>query len=431
MQIYYNPDPAKWGALALRPVINPGLLAKTVNKILGDVQNEGDKAIIRYNREFSGVELDDFAVSQAEIDLAVDRIDPKLKAAIESAVKNIDAFHRAQIRQENKIQTAAGVYCWRKPVAIENVGFYVPGGSAPLFSTLLMLAVPAKIAGCKQIIICSPPNANGNVAASILYCARLLGIDKIYKIGGAQAIGAMAYGTATVPAVYKIFGPGNQYVTVAKQMVNITGTAIDMPAGPSEVAIIADKSASPIFIAADLIAQAEHGPDSQTLLLTDHEPFLEQVPAEIEKQIKDLPRAAFVQKSLHHSKAIHFDNLEAAVDFSNYYAPEHLIVMTRSSDDIISKIINAGSVFIGDWSPEAAGDYASGTNHTLPTGGFARNYSGVSLDSFYKYITFQELTRQGIKNIGPLIETMANAEQLAGHARSVMTRLEILDGEDR
>ncbi len=431
MQIFYNPPPEKWAALARRPVIDPGLLAKTVNKILGDVQNEGDKAIIRYNQEFSGVKLEDFSVSQAEIASAADKIDPKLKSAIKSAVKNIDVFHRAQIKPENKIQTAAGVYCWRKPVAIENVGFYVPGGSAPLFSTLLMLAVPAKIAGCKEIIVCSPPEADGNIAAPILYCAELLDIDKIYKIGGAQAIGAMAYGTATVPAVYKIFGPGNQYVTFAKQIVSITGTAIDMPAGPSEVAIIADKSASPIFIAADLIAQAEHGPDSQTLLLTNHEPFLKYIPGEIEKQIRDLPRAAFARKSLRNSRAILFNNLESAVDFSNYYAPEHLILMTRSANELILKITNAGSVFIGDWSPEAAGDYASGTNHALPTSGFARNYSGVSLDSFYKYITFQELTREGIKNIGPIIETMANAEQLMGHARSVKTRLGILAREDR
>jgi len=426
MKIIRNPAPYTWDNLIRRPALETRLLDKTVRSILEDVKKNGDRAIIQYNRKFSGVDLEYFSVSREEVNRAADQIDTELKSAIHIAAKNIEAFHRSQLIPEKKVETTSGVLCWRKQVAIEKVGLYIPGGSAPLFSTLLMLAIPAKIAGCAQIILCSPPGKNGGLDAAILYSAQFLGVEQIYKIGGAQSIAAMAYGTETVPAVNKVFGPGNQYVTLAKQMVNLSGTAIDLPAGPSEVAVIADKSASASFIAADLIAQAEHGLDSQVLLLTDHEPLIKNVQSEIEKQMADLPRAAIAEKSLMNSKLILFKNIAEAVTFSNHFAPEHLIVMTRNTDLIISEITNAGSVFIGEWTPEAAGDYASGTNHTLPTGGFARSYSGVSLDSFYKNITFQKLSPAGIQNIGPVISTMAEAEQLAGHANSVNIRLKAL-----
>ncbi len=426
MHTVLYPKPDEWHRLVQRPSITQNRLEETVRSILANVKDKGDAAIIAYNREFGGVDLDDLAVSPDEIDGAANKLDNKLISAIKSAAENIDLFHRNQMRPKKKIETSPGVYCWRKQIAIKSVGLYIPGGSAPLFSTLLMLGVPAKIAGCSQIVVCSPPDKNGRLDASILFTAELLGIDKIYKIGGAQAIGAMAYGSATVPVVDKIFGPGNQYVTMAKQLVNFMGTAIDLPAGPSEVVIIADQSAPASFIAADLIAQAEHGPDSQVLMLTDREPLLKRVKAEVEKQMLDLPRASIAEQSLKNSRLILFKNLDEAVDFSNYYAPEHLIIMTGLAHKLVSRIIHAGSVFIGAWTPEAAGDYASGTNHTLPTGGFARSYSGVSLDSFYKNITYQELSPEGLTNIGPIITVMAEAEQLDGHARSVHIRLEAL-----
>jgi len=424
MEIITLPDAANWESLIHRPLIDHHLIYDTVTEILEDIKSRGDEAVVHYNRLYGGAGDKNLMVSPSEIEQAVLRVDDRLKSAIRTAIQNVELFHRSQKRRVKRIQTADGVICWRKQVAIDRVGLYVPGGTAPLFSTLLMLAIPAKIAGCKKIVVCSPPLKNGRLDPAILYSAWSLNLENIFKVGGAQAIFAMSRGTSTIPAVDKIFGPGNHYVTAAKQLVQLEGTAIDLPAGPSEVLIIADGKANAAFIAADLIAQAEHGPDSQVILATDDASLLKKVAAETGKQLKNLPRAVIAKKSMRNGKLILFRNLNDAVAFSNLYAPEHLIIMADNSRKVASRVNNAGSVFIGPYSPEAAGDYASGTNHTLPTGGYARSYSGVSLDSYYKMITFQEISEEGIRHIGPAVATMAEAEQLSGHARSVRIRLE-------
>ncbi|MFV0529870.1 MAG: histidinol dehydrogenase [Flavobacteriales bacterium] len=423
MKTYYNPDKKQWAKLTQRPVINQEQLTQTVDAIINDVKQNGDKALIKYAMMFDDVELSGLAIYEEEITKARKKVPQKLQEAIQTAYNNIVTFHKAQKLQEKVIETAPGVTCWRKSTAIEKVGLYIPGGSAPLFSTILMLGIPAKIAGCKEIILCTPPNKNQEINPAILYTASLIGITKIHKVGGAQAIAAMAYGTETIPQVYKIFGPGNQYVTKAKELIQLKGTAIDMPAGPSELLVIADETCNPAFVAADLLSQAEHGVDSQVLLLSDDKSVIEQCLQEIKKQIEQLPRKEIAQKALTNSKAILLDNMNDCLELSNNYAPEHLIIASEKAAIYINDITNAGSVFLGNYSCESAGDYASGTNHTLPTNGFAKNYSGVSLDSFVKKITYQELTQEGINNIGKTIEIMAEAEGLIAHKNAVSIRL--------
>ncbi len=431
MQIIKYPKRKVWAEITARPTLDTTFLERTVANILKDVRQHGDEALKHCSRHFDKVELDEFEVSEAEFAEAETQISDELKDAINVAKTNIEKFHRAQVEKPEIIETTDGVFCWRKSVAIERVGLYVPAGSAPLFSTVLMLGVPARIAGCREIVLCSPPNEAGKIAAVILYAARVLGIEKVFKIGGAQAVGAMAFGTETVPRVDKIFGPGNQFVTCAKQLVSQNGVAIDMPAGPSEVAIIADETCVPAFVAADLLAQAEHGADSQVLLITPSEKVIEETLIELEKQLAALPRRAIAAKALENSKAILVRDETEAIAIANEYAAEHLIVAVRDADATAEKIINAGSIFIGNYSCESAGDYASGTNHTLPTGGFARAFSGVSLDSFVKKITFQKLTAEGIGNLGATVEIMAAAEQLDAHKRAVSVRLAALAEDAR
>lgn len=426
MRKYVNPNLAQWQELIKRPVIRNQDLTKTVGAIISDVKKNDDRALIKYAKKFDQVGLSSIKVSSREIKESDKLVTDKLKYAIQIAFNNIELFHKSQLIKESKIETTRGVKCWRKAVAIEKVGLYIPGGTAPLFSTILMLGVPAKTAGCKEIILCTPPDKNEQINPAILYTAKIVGITDIYKVGGAQAIAAMAYGTETVPRVYKIFGPGNQYVTKAKELVQLEGVAIDMPAGPSEVLVIADDTCNPSFVAADLLSQAEHGADSQVILLSDNEQIADHCLAEVRKQVKLLPRKEIALKALTNSKAIVLNNISECVDFSNNYAPEHLIIASEKAIDIADKIINAGSVFLGNFSCEAAGDYASGTNHTLPTNGFAKQYSGVSLDSFVKKITYQQLSKEGIKNIGKAIETMAEAEQLIAHKNAVSIRLKHL-----
>ena len=406
-----------------RPAIDTKFLERTVANILNDVKMHGDEALKHCARHFDKVELDEFLVSDKEFAEAETQISDKLKKAIQTAKANIEKFHSAQIEKSEIIETTDGIFCWRKSVPIEKIGLYIPAGTAPLFSTVLMLAIPANIAGCQEIILCSPPATDGKINSATLYAARLCGATKVFKIGGAQAVGAMAFGTNQVPKVYKIFGPGNQFVTEAKQQVTKFGVAIDMPAGPSEVAVLADESSISAFVAADLLSQAEHGVDSQVLLVTTSEKVIEETLAEIEKQIEELPRKNIASKALENSKAILVENTETAIEILNEYAAEHLILAVENPDEIAEKIINAGSVFIGNYSCESAGDYASGTNHTLPTGGYARSYSGVSLDSFVKKITFQKLTAAGLKNLGETVEIMAEAEQLQAHKNAVSVRL--------
>jgi histidinol dehydrogenase len=418
-----RPNRDRWATYALRPAIKKQELNSLVNEVLSDVQQDGDKALFRYTEKFDNVKLDGFEVSKDEIEKAIDLVSDELKDAIALAKRNIEKFHASQIRVEKEIETVEGVRCWRKSVAIEKVGLYIPGGSAPLFSTILMLAIPAKLAGCKEIVVCTPVNAKGEINAAILYTCDLVGIKNIYKVGGAQAIAAMATGTETIPQVYKIFGPGNQFVTKAKELVQQKGVAIDMPAGPSEVLIIADETCNPSFVAADLLSQAEHGADSQVILLSDNREIISKVNIELDKQLESLPRKDVASEALKNSRAIILDNLDECIEFSNAYAPEHLIIASESASDCVDKIVNAGSVFLGNYSCESAGDYASGTNHTLPTNGFARNYSGVSVDSFVKKITFQKLDKKGIENIGPAIEIMAEAEELFAHKNAVTLRL--------
>ena len=432
MKTVVYPDPKGWKTLCQRPGIAKPALEETVRNILNTVRSEGDQAIFRYSKEFDGVAPHTLLVSENEIDESIDQIPEELKSAIGVAKENITKFHAAQLMKEQVISTFPGVSCWRKNVPIEKAGLYIPGGSAPLFSTLLMLAIPATLAGCTEIIVCTPPGKDGKINPVILYTARLLGLKKIYKAGGAQAIAAMAYGTATIPQVYKIFGPGNQYVTKAKELVQMDGISIDMPAGPSEVLVIGDKAANPEFIASDLLSQAEHGPDSQVVMLTDDKELIETVKAEVKRQTGLLPRKNIVLKALENSKLILLSSLNECIEFSNIYAPEHLIINTSEPHALAEKVINAGSVFLGRFSCESAGDYATGTNHTLPTNGYAKSYSGVSTESFMKKISFQEVTAEGIQNLGPVIEIMAEAEQLDAHKSAVSVRIKNLkNGRDK
>jgi histidinol dehydrogenase len=427
MEVFKNVNQESWKALIERPTIDKENLKQLVQEILNNVELNGDKALKTYSKSFDNVELEDFIVLKSEIETAKQLVSEELKKAIDVAKKNIETFHKAQFVEESIIETTKGIQCWRKAVGIEKVGLYIPGGSAPLFSTVLMLGIPAMLANCNEIVICTPANKKGEINPAILYTANLIGISKIYKIGGAQAIAAMAYGTETVTQVYKIFGPGNQFVTKAKELVQQNGVAIDMPAGPSEILIIADKTGNPAYIAADLLSQAEHGADSQVTLLSDDKTMINQTLEELDKQIIELPRVETVKKAILNSKAVLLNNMDDCIAFSNLYAPEHLIIASDFASDYIDKIVNAGSVFLGNYSCESAGDYASGTNHTLPTNGFARNYSGVSLESFQKKITFQQLSKEGILGIGPAIEIMAEAEELFAHKNAVTIRLKDLN----
>ncbi len=427
MQVIKYPSPENWEALCKRPSHHNKSLQETVSDILVDVQKRGDIALSYYAKKFDKVDIEDFSVSMATLHEAYDSLSNDLKEAINVAKANIERFHSNQITAESTVETTPGITCWRKSVGIEKVGLYIPGGTAPLFSTVLMLAIPAKLAGCKEIVLCTPPGKDGNIHPAILYTAQLIGIDKVFKIGGAQAIAAMAYGTSQIPQVYKIFGPGNQFVTLAKQLVNAEGIAIDMPAGPSEVLIMADDSANPEFIAADLLSQAEHGADSQVILVTDSENIANLVVTAVNNQVETLPRKELAEKALVNSKIIILQNMNEAITFSNYYAPEHLIINTKHDDNLAQKITNAGSVFLGNYTPESLGDYASGTNHTLPTNGYAKAYSGVSVDSFCKKITFQKATKQGLANIGTTVETMATNELLMAHKNAVSIRLKEIE----
>jgi len=429
MQIFEEPIKQDWDTLLKRPNFDAALLMPQVQSILDAVALEGDAALFRFSETFDQVQLKTIVIDFAIIQAAEALVAPALKAAILSAKVNIEIFHQAQIKREEKIETMPGVWCWRKSVGIEKVGIYIPGGTAPLFSTVLMLGVPAKLAGCNEVILCTPPRKDGTVDPAILYAAGLVGIQQIYTIGGAQAIAAMAYGTATVPKVFKIFGPGNQYVTAAKQLIQQQGVAIDMPAGPSEVCVYADETAVPSFVAADLLSQAEHGADSQVLLIASNRNIVDQVQIEIEQQLTELPRQDFALKALGHSKAIVVALREDAIQLINAYAPEHLILSVDNALVVAEKIINAGSVFIGNYSPESVGDYASGTNHTLPTNGHAKAYSGVSVDSFVKKITFQQLTEMGLKNIAQTVIQMASGEQLEAHAQAVAIRVKEIESK--
>ena len=422
MKIVNNPPKQEWPSLCQRPQMELDFLESTVKNILERVKNSGDQALKEITAQFDKVNLSEIEVSAIEIENAIKTVPENLKEAIQIAARNIEKFHIAQKREVTRIETMPGVTCWRKGVAIEKVGIYIPGGSAPLFSTVLMLGIPAKLAGCTEVVLCSPPRKDGQLNAAILFAAHLVGIKKIFKVGGAQAIGAMAYGTSTIPSVNKIFGPGNQYVTKAKQIVNQEGIAIDMPAGPSEVMVIADVNANASFVAADLLSQAEHGQDSQVALVTSSEEFINKVLNEIATQVEKLPRREIAKEALKNSIAVILSSPDI-IAFANEYAPEHLIINTHDYDSVAEKIVNAGSIFLGPYSPESAGDYASGTNHTLPTNGFARAYSGVSMESFMKYITFQKITKEGIDILGPVVEIMAEAEQLSGHAEAVRVRI--------
>ena len=420
------PNKSEWAEMLRRPVLNVETLFENVGTILKEVRTNGDKAVIEYEERFDKVKLESLAVSEAEIKEAEKEVPIELKVAILLAQRNIYTFHKKQKFEGKKVETMEGVTCWQKAVGIEKVGLYIPGGTAPLFSTVLMLALPAKIAGCKEIVLCTPPNKEGKINPAILYAAQVAGVSKIFKAGGVQAIGAMAYGTESVPKVYKIFGPGNQYVMAAKQQVAMHDVAIDMPAGPSEVEVIADETANPAFVAADLLSQAEHGVDSQVVLITTSEKLLDEVEYEVQHQLSRLPRWQIAEKSLANSKLILVKDMDEVIELTNEYAPEHLIIETKNYMELAERVVNAGSVFLGSYTPESAGDYASGTNHTLPTNGYAKAYSGVSLDSFIRKITFQEISREGIQNIGPAIEVMAAHEQLDAHKNAVTVRLNSL-----
>ncbi len=423
MKIYNNPVKNTWTEILQRPLFSVSELEAQVQAILNDIQTSGIHAIRKYTEKFDGIFIRNIAVQEQEIADAVLRVDNSLKEAIQIAARNIQKFHEVQKSTVRKIETTPGVVCWQKSVGIEKVGLYVPGGSAPLFSTVLMLAIPAKIAGCKEIVLCTPPDKEGKIHPAILFAAQLVGVTKIFKLGGVQAIGAMAYGIDCVPKVDKIFGPGNQYVMAAKQLISRGDVAIDMPAGPSEVAVMADSTANPAFIAADLLSQAEHGPDSQVVLVTNDLLLVEKVGLELSRQLEELPRKEIAEKALANSQAIILESVDEMIELINGYAPEHLIIAMENYLQIADEIFNAGSVFLGNYSPESAGDYASGTNHTLPTNGWARSFSGVNLDSFTKKITYQEMTKEGIKNLGPVIEIMAAAELLDAHKNAVTLRL--------
>ena len=423
MKVIKYPAKEEWSEIVKRPHLDVSQLNATGEGVLDDVKNHGDEAVKRYEEKFDHAHLDTLAVTEAEIEEAERLVSPELKDALHLAHHNIAAFHQSQKFEGEKVETCPGVTCWQKSVAIEKVGLYIPGGTAPLFSTVLMLATPAKIAGCKEIVLCTPPNREGKVNPAILMAAKIAGVSKIFKAGGVQAIGAMAYGTESVPKVYKIFGPGNQYVMAAKQHVSLHDAAIDMPAGPSEVCVIADESANPVFVAADLLSQAEHGFDSQVFFITTSEKVLDEVKKEVEAQLERLPRKEMAQTSLDNSKFILVEDYDAAIDLSNTYAPEHLIIATQNYEELAEKVVNAGSVFLGNYACESAGDYASGTNHTLPTHGYALAYNGVNLDSYNRKITFQHLTQDGIRNIGDAVVTMAENEQLEAHANAMRLRV--------
>ncbi len=421
--LFNNPPSSEWNSILKRPAFDSSQLEESVSKILLDIKLNGEEAVKKYVLKFDGVDLKELRVSDSEIEAAILLVSTDLKAAIDVAKSNIEKFHFSQIQKVEKIETTPGVICWRKSVAIQKVGLYIPGGSAPLFSTLLMLGIPAVMAGCSDITVCTPCDKNGKVNPIILYVAQLIGLKNIYKIGGIQAIAAMAYGTISIPQVYKIFGPGNQYVTCAKKLVNKEGLAIDMPAGPSEVAVYADQTSNPAFVAADLLSQAEHGIDSQVVLVASSEMVVEEIQKELDLQLLLLSRKEIVKIALNNSRFIIMDDATAAFNLLNEYAAEHLIIASDNAVELCEKVINAGSVFLGHYSPESVGDYASGTNHTLPTNGYAKAYSGVSLDSFVKKITFQNLDKEGLKNIGPSVETMAAAEGLDAHKNAVTIRM--------
>ncbi|MBR9846579.1 MAG: histidinol dehydrogenase [Algicola sp.] len=423
MKTYINPNRNEWSTILKRPTQTVENIEDTVIEIFNDVQRRGDKAISKYTELFDGVKLNTTEVSAEEIEDASKQVSADLKKAIQTAKTNIETFHKAQKTKRITVETSKGVKCWSEKRPIQKVGLYIPGGTAPLFSTVLMLAVPAQIAGCRDIVLCSPPDKNGNIAHEILYAAQLCGVTKVIKVGGIQAIAGLTFGTKTLPQVYKIFGPGNQFVTVAKQLATKFGVAIDMPAGPSELLVVADDSAKANYVASDLLSQAEHGSDSQVILISTSKQVLVSVETEIQKQLVELPRRDMAEKAITNSKLIYVESDKIAMDMINAYAPEHFIICTKNEDFFIDNIENAGSVFIGNYTPESAGDYASGTNHTLPTNGFSKAYSGVNLDSFTKSITFQKITKDGLKNIGNTIELMAEAEGLQAHKNAVTLRL--------
>jgi len=432
MKVIKYPSREEWKTLLTRPSYDSTQLFDSVQKVLDDVRKRGDKAVKDFTKQFDNVNIDRIEVSKEEMEEAEKLVSVNLKQAIEMARRNIWKFHSEQQQELPEIQTTPGVYCWQKAIAIEKVGLYIPGGTAPLFSTVLMLGIPAQIAECKEVVLCTPPNKEGKIHPAVLYAAKVAGIHRIFKIGGSQAIAAMAYGTETVPKVYKIFGPGNQYVTAAKQLVSLRDVAIDMPAGPSEVEVIADETANPVYIAADLLSQAEHGADSQVILLTVSEKIIEPVLEQLELQLEQLPRKELARKALENSKIILLKSLEEAVEMTNEYAPEHLIISTRFYLGVAANIINAGSVFLGNYTPESAGDYASGTNHTLPTNGYAKAYSGVNLDSFIRKVTFQQITQEGLTNLSNAIILMAESEELMAHSNAVKVRInEERDVEER
>lgn len=423
MILITNPDKSRWAEILKRPVMNTENLFDTVQSIIDRVKAEGDRAVLEYGEKFDKAVLNSLAVTEEEQSEAETLVSEELKTAIRLAKQNIETFHASQRFEGKKVETQPGVTCWQKAVAIEKVGLYIPGGTAPLFSTVLMLAVPAKIAGCKEIVLCTPPGKDGKVHPAVLFAAKVAGVSRIFKAGGVQAIAAMAYGTESIPKVYKIFGPGNQYVTAAKQLVSLRDVAIDMPAGPSEVEVLADETANPVFVAADLLSQAEHGVDSQAMLITTSTKLQQAVKEEVERQLALLPRMEMAEKSLANSKLIVVRTMDEAIELTNAYAPEHLIVETADYIAVAEQVVNAGSVFLGSLTPESAGDYASGTNHTLPTNGYAKAYSGVSLDSFIRKITFQEITSEGLRVIGSAIEVMAANEHLDAHKNAVTVRL--------
>lgn len=423
MQIINNPNKNDWFQILKRPTQTVDDIEVTVNTIFKDVEEKGDLAIKKYTKTFDGIELDSIAISNKEIDDAITKVSTELKLAIKAAKQNIEAFHITQKTSKIEVETTKGVKCWQEKRAIEKVGLYIPGGTAPLFSTVLMLAIPANIADCKEVVLCTPPNKEGSIAPEILFAAQLCGVTKIFKVGGIQAIAGLTFGTELIPKVYKIFGPGNQFVTVAKQIATKFGVAIDMPAGPSELLIVADDSANASYVASDLLSQAEHGTDSQVILVSTSKNLLKAVSKEVEKQLSVLPRKAIAKKAIANSKLIYIDNDDLALELINEYGPEHFIICSKKEDFYTKGIVNAGSVFIGNYTPESAGDYASGTNHTLPTNGFSKAYSGVNLDSFLKSMTFQKISKEGLQNIGKTIELMAEAEGLQAHKNAVSIRL--------
>lgn len=427
MQIINNPEKKDWSKTLERPTQTVGDIEATVVVIFKEVLESGDSAIKKYTAKFDGVSLESSLVTATEIEQAIQNVPEKLKKAIKLAKKNIEAFHAIQKTPRVETETIPGVRCWQEKRAIQKVGLYIPGGTAPLFSTVLMLAIPAQIAGCKEIVLCSPPNKSGSLAPEILFAAQLCGVTKIVKVGGIQAIAGLTFGTETIPQVYKIFGPGNQFVTVAKQLATKHGVAIDMPAGPSELLVVADKNANAAYVASDLLSQAEHGVDSQVILVSTSKELIEGVSKEVEKQLQELPRKAIAEKAIKNSKLIYVENDLVALELIDEYGPEHFIICSENEDLYINGIRNAGSVFIGDYTPESAGDYASGTNHTLPTNGFTKAYSGVNLDSFLKVITFQKISKQGLLNIGETVELMAEAEGLQAHKNAVSIRLKDLN----